>query len=163
MAGVRAKFLLPALLSAALACTATARAQSTAENLEKYHALRARLLTEFTVVGEGAGESQPADLRDDGEGFTKCADSTIRLGWYLGVLASEHHLYSHPELFPGAARVEPEATDDELYDALFALERLDRVADAAFPDPCTHTEALNGFFIRDDVPAGFHQNFPPLT
>ncbi len=140
-----------------------ASAQTTADNLEKYHALRARLLSEFTVVGEAPGQSQPADVRDDGEGFIKWADSTIRLGWYLGVLATEHHLYTHPDLYPGAAAVAPEATLDELYAALAALERLDRVADAAFPAPCTQTEALNGFFLRDDVPAGFHQSFPPLT
>jgi hypothetical protein len=140
-----------------------ASAQTTAENLAKYHALRARLLTEFTVVGEGPGESQPADLRDDGEGFIKWADSTIRLGWYLGVLATEHAIATHPELYPGAAAVDPEATLDELRDALLALERLDRVADAAFPPPCTQMEALNGFFLRDDVPAGFHANFPPTT
>src|SRR5262245_21246849 len=143
--------------------TAPVSAQTTAQNLEKYHALRARLLTEFTVVGEGPGESQPADIRDDEEGFIKWADSTIRLGWYLGLLATEHHLYAHPELYPGAAPVAPEATLDELYAALAAMERLDLMGDAAFPSPCTQSQELNGFFIRDDVPDGFHQHFAPLT
>jgi hypothetical protein len=152
-----------ALVALLLLVALPARAQSTAENLAKYHALRARVLTEFTVVGQGPGESQPADLRDDAEGFIKWSDSTIRLGWYLGVLATEHAIYSHPELYPGAAAVGSEATLDELHHALLALERLDRVADAAFPPPCTQEEALNGFFLRDDVPDGFHSNFPPTT
>src|SRR6185436_10360218 len=42
-------------------------------------------------------------------------------------------------------------------------ERLDQVADASFPPPCSQTPAINGFFLRDDVPADFHQNFPPIT
>jgi len=138
-----------------------AHAQTTADNLEKYHALRARLLSDFTVAGEAPGNSQPADVRDDAEGFIKWADSTIRLGWYLGVLATEHHLYSHPDDYPGAQG--PEATLEELHDALLALERIDLVGDASFPPPCTQGESLNGFFIRDDVPDGFHVNFPPLT
>jgi hypothetical protein len=81
----------------------------------------------------------------------------------MGVLGTEHHIYTHPELYPGASAVSPEATLDELHHALAALERLDLVADAAFPPPCTQNESLNGFFLRDDVPAGFHQNFPPAT
>jgi hypothetical protein len=154
---------IAALAVAAALLASPARAQSTAENVEKYHALRARLLTEFTVVGEGPGDSQPADVRDEGEGFIKWSDSTIRLGWYLGLLATEYHLYAHPALYPGAAPAAPETTLDELHDALFALERIDRVADAAFPPPCSQGEALNGFFVRDDVPEGYHQHFPPLT
>jgi MYXO-CTERM domain-containing protein len=156
--------IAPFLLVLALVLDARpARAQTTAQNLAKYHALRARLLKDFTVVGEAAGNSQPADVRDDGEKFIKWADSTIRLGWYLGVLATEHHLYAHPELYPGAAPLAPEATLTELHHALLALERIDRVADAAFPAPCTQKEAINGFFLRDDVPAGFHSHFPPTT
>jgi MYXO-CTERM domain-containing protein len=147
-----------------LALTASAaHAQTTAQNLTKYHQLRARLLSEFTVVGGAPGQSQPADLRDDGEGFIKWADSTIRLGWYLGVVATEYHLHQTPAHFPGAAPTGPEATLDEIYYALLALERLDEVADASFPAPCTATPALNGFFIRDDVPDGFHSNFPTLS
>jgi len=55
------------------------------------------------------------------------------------------------------------ANEEELYDALAALERLDNVANAAFPDPCTTTPALDGFFIRDDVPADFASHFPGIT
>jgi hypothetical protein len=163
LTGPTAPLLALAWLVAILIATPPASAQTTAENLAKYHALRARLLTEFSVPGDAPGESQVADVRDDGEGFIKWADSTIRLGWYIGVLATEHHLYENPELYPGALPFAPEATLDELHDALLALERLDRVADAAFPPPCTQGESLNGFFLRDDVPEGFHSHFPPAT
>src|SRR5262249_22989230 len=93
-------------------------------------------------------------------------DSTIYLGWYIGTLASEYEMLSHPSQYPGADGGKPDAANatlDELYDALAAMERLDFVADAAFPDPCTTTPTLNGFFVRDDVPATSHQTFPPLT
>jgi MYXO-CTERM domain-containing protein len=96
----------------------------------------------------------------------KWGDETIALGFYLGVLATEHYILSNPATFPGADGGDPSqlaATDEELYDALYALERLDNVADAAFPDPCTTTPALNGFFVRDDVPADFASHFPGIT
>src|SRR5262249_6424400 len=125
MRAVRAWEAVTLALGLALTGTLQARAQTTAENLEKYHALRARLRPEFAVVGDGPGQSQPADVRDDTQGFIKWADSTIRLGWYIGVLASEYHLYAHPELYPGAHSVAPEDTQNELYSALAALERLD--------------------------------------
>jgi MYXO-CTERM domain-containing protein len=143
-----------------------ASAQSTADNLEKYWALRTRQQTELTVIGDGPGQGQPATERNVTAGFIRWADSTIRLGWYIGVLATEHHMLTHPEQFPGADQGDSgraAATLDELYYALRAMERLDEVADAAFPPPCTQTSALNGFFLRDDVPADFHQNFPGLS
>jgi MYXO-CTERM domain-containing protein len=150
------------LLLAALLCTATASAATTTENVAKYQALRSRLDTEFVVTGDAAGMSQPADERIEPQGIIRWSDSTIGLGWYIGMLATEHHLLSHPEQFPGAPG-SLATTTDELYFALRAMERLDRVADAAFPPPCTQTEEVNGFFLRDDVPAGFHTHFPPMT
>jgi MYXO-CTERM domain-containing protein len=155
-----------ALAGAALAVTQIVSAQSTKDNLGKYWALRQRLNDEFTVVGDGPGKSQPADERRDSQGYIRWADSTIRLGWYTGVLASEYYLVTHPVEFPGADggdSARAAKTRDDLYYALRAMERLDEVADASFPLPCTQAPALNGFFIRDDVPADFHLNFPPLT
>jgi hypothetical protein len=149
-----------ALVAALVLSSAAASADTTEQNLAKYHALRTRLVTDFTVVGSGAGQSQPADLRDDGEGFIKWADNTIRLGWYIGILASELYLADHPAEFPGAKGRED--TLNELYLALLAMERLDQKAESAFPE-CGGADALNGFFIRDDVPEGFHTKFPPLT
>jgi hypothetical protein len=148
------------LATAGLLLTGTSAADTTQQNLAKYHALRARLVKDFVVVGSGPGMSEPADVRHEGQGFIKWADQTIRLGWYLGVLASELHLAAHPSEFPGAKGAED--TVNELYSALLAMERLDAKAESAFPE-CGGVDALDGFFLRDDVPAGFHSHFPPLT
>ncbi|MBA2544800.1 MAG: hypothetical protein H0V17_34465, partial [Deltaproteobacteria bacterium] len=130
------RWLAPLVL---LLATASTSADTTAQNLAKYHRLRQRLVTEFTVVGPGQGESQPAPERMDAIGLMKWGDGTIALGFYLGVLASEHYLLANPARFPGAdggnaGRLA--ATRSELYHALLALERLDEVADAAF-EGCT--------------------------
>lgn len=150
------------LLLAALLFSATASAATTSENAAKYQALRSRLSTDFIVVGDAPGMSQPADERIEPQGIIRWSDSTIGLGWYIGALATEHHILSHPEQFPGAPGTLA-TTADELYYALRAMERLDLVADASFPPPCTQEPKLNGFFLRDDVPAGFFSNFPPMT
>lgn len=144
----------------------TALAQTTADNLEKYWFLRTRMQTELTVIADVPGGGQPATERHVEQGYIRWADSTIRLGWYIGVLATEHHILTHPEHFPGADQGDSgraAATLNELHYALRAMERLDEVADASFPPPCTQTPALNGFFLRDDVPADFYTNFPGLT
>ncbi len=159
LAGVAA-----ALVVAVLA--GPARGDTTEDNLDKYYALRQRLVTEFTSVGAGPGQSQPAPERMDSQGRMKWGDGTIALGFYLGVLATEHHLLTHPATFPGANGgngAQLQATRNELYHALRALERLDERADAAFPAPCTTSPALNGFFLRDDVPADFHTHFPGIS
>ena len=137
-----------------------ARAQTTAENLAKYDALRDRLRAELIIIGDGPGESMPSHIRHDGLGYIRWADATIDLGWYIGVLATEHRLLQSPSRFPGIAAARDLAqTEDELYYALAAMERLDRVANASFDPPCTQSEVLDGFFLRDDVPADFHTRF----
>jgi uncharacterized protein (TIGR03382 family) len=139
-------------------------ADTTTQNLDKYHRLRSRLLTEFTSVGPGQGQSQPAPERMDNIGLMKWGDGTIALGFYLGVLATEHYMLTNPARFPGAGDASQLAdTRDELYHALLALERLDRDADAAFESPCSTSPSLNGFFLRDDVPADFFTKFPGIT
>ena len=150
------------LLLAALLFSATASAATTQENAAKYQALRARLNSEFIVVGDAPGKSQPADERIEPQGIIRWSDSTIGLGWYIGALATEHFMLSNPERYPGAPGTLT-TTADELYFALRAMERLDLVADASFPPPCTQEPKLNGFFLRDDVPEGFFSNFPPMT
>ena len=143
-----------------------ARADNTQQDLAKYKHLRQRLLTQFTSVGPGPGQSQPAPERNDAQGFMKWGDGTIALGFYMGVLATELYMFAHPAQFPGADlgdTTQRGRTEDELYHALLALERLDLNADAAFPPPCTTQPALNGFFIRDDVPADFNSHFPCIT
>jgi len=144
---------------ALLLIASSASAQTTAQNLGKYWSLRARLTTDFLVKGSGPGESVPAQERSEAQGYLKFADATIVLGWYLGVLATEWEILSQPSAFPGASQgdaMRAQAALDELYLALRALERLDEVADSAFPPPCTQLNALNGFFIRDDVPSNMH-------
>jgi hypothetical protein len=145
---------------------ASGRADTTEQNLAKYQRLRQRLVTEFTSVGTGQGQSQPAPERMDGQGLMKWGDGTIALGFYMGMLATELYMMSHPAQFPGAdggdaGRID--RTRDELFDALLALERLDTSADAAFPAPCSTTPSLNGFFLRDDVPANFFTRFPGIS
>jgi len=141
-------------------------ADTTMQNLEKYHRLRHRLITEFSSVGPGPGQSQPAPERTDSTGVMKWGDGTIALGFSLGVLATELHMLTNPSTFPGADGGDAgqhERTRNELYYALLALERLDRSADAAFDSPCSTSPALNGFFLRDDVPSSFHTHFPGIT
>jgi uncharacterized protein (TIGR03382 family) len=152
-------------LAALVLLVANAQADTTAQNLEKYRALRHRLVSEFVSVGPGQGQSQPAPERMDTVGLMKWGDGTIALGFYLGVLATEHYILSHPTQFPGAAEsaADLDATRDELYNALLALERLDLEADAAFPSPCSTAPNLNGFFLRDDVPADFYTHFAGIT
>ncbi len=158
----RAKVRVRAAIAAAvLSLSSVASADTTVQNLGKYQALRARFLTDFAHVGSGAGESQPMDLRDDGEGWVKWADNTIRLGWYIGVLASELYLSEHSAEYPGAKGSQD--TQNELYLALLAMERLDLNAESAFPECGAGSPTLNGFFLRDDVPDGFHSHFPPAT
>lgn len=146
------------------ALAALAHADSTMENVAKYRALRQRLVTQFTSVGPDAGQSQPAPERMDDLGLMKWGDGTIALGFYLGMLATEHYMLEHPAWFPGfgdAAQLA--ATRDELAFALRALERLDLRANAAFPAPCGQAPLLDGFFLRDDVPADFHAKFPGIS
>jgi len=144
----------------------TAHADTTAQNLDKYRRLRHRLVSDFASVGDGPGQSQPCPERTDAQGLMKWGDGTIALGFYLGVLATEHYILANPSLYPGADGGDANALatdEDELYRALLALERLDNVANAAFPAPCTQTPALDGFFLRDDVPAGLASKFPGIT
>jgi MYXO-CTERM domain-containing protein len=149
-----------------VAIAGVSHADTTAQNLDKYRHLRQRLVTEFTRVGPGPGQSQPAPERNDSTGWMKWGDGTIALGFYLGVLASEHYMLANPTKFPGADggdATQLERTRTELYYALAALERLDNIADASFPAPCVTSPALNGFFLRDDVPASFYTQFAGIT
>jgi hypothetical protein len=155
-----------AAIAAIVALGAPANADTTAQNLDKYRRLRHRLVSDFTSVGDGPGQSQPCPERTDAQGLMKWGDGTIALGFYLGVLATEHYMLSNPSLYPGADGGDANAlatNEDELYRALLALERLDNVANAAFPAPCTQTPALDGFFLRDDVPAEIASKFPGIT
>ena len=68
------------LAIAALLFSTTASAATTSENAAKYQALRARLASEFIVVGDAPGMSQPADERIEPQGIIRWSDSSIGLG-----------------------------------------------------------------------------------
>ncbi len=117
--------------------------QTNEQNLEKYWHYRYRLTHYFMVVGAGAGESLPADIRNLYNGGTlKWSESLVQLGYYLGVLATEYHLLKKNNQ-------NTDQTLTELYYALNALKRLDYAADGA----------ENGYLIDDDVdPYSFRIN-----
>lgn len=149
-----------------LALSAVGHADTTAENVAKYWNLRTRLDADFVRVGPEQGRSQPSNERFENLQRMKWGDSTIALGFYIGTLATEHYMLAHPTWFPGADGSRPNqlaATRDQLYYALLALDRLDELADAAFPDPCSTTPAKNGFFLRDDIPADYAAEFPGIS
>ncbi len=146
------------MLLLALSLATPTFAQSTEEDLGKYWALRDRLTSDFLIQGTARGESIPATVRTDFVSLLKWADGTVQLGWYIGVLATEHNLLSDGTTWPGYDEGNATALDDglqELHDALFALERLDSEGELAFLWPCDNAGQLDGFFIRDDVPMSF--------
>lgn len=136
-------------------------AQTSLVNATKYVDLRERLRRDFVAVGEGPGMSLVAQERLPGD-YIRWADATIDLGWYLGVLATEHRLRSEAQFSGVNDLLSGIDTADELAAALLAMRRLDEQGDAAFPE-CGGTADLNGFFIRDDVPSDFHTNFAGMV
>jgi len=133
----------------------TLKAQSPNENLKKYWFYRYRLINDFMKIGANRGESIPAGLRrikgninDPSEQDLKWGDSTIKLGQYIGVLATEYKLLKDN----GRNTFQ---TRKELYFALEAFNRLDETAESYFrcvtclPNP--QPGDLNGYFIKDDV------------
>ena len=70
------------------------------------------------------------------------ADATAYLGWYIGVLATEYRLRMNH-----GTGVDPQSILDELWSALEAYERLDKMAETVLG----HEPNFNGYFLRDDV------------
>lgn len=126
-----------------------------AANLQKYEAYRARLRAEFIAIsaGDEPGTNLPASSRQDGT--LRWGDTTILVGQYLGMLATEYALYA------GRRPADATTTLRELHYALNALDRLDRRAESFFRANGAMVLAdKNGFFVRDDVPATFLSRFP---
>lgn len=143
--------------------------QTAQDDLNKYWNYRARFLGEdsnggFISVGPEQGQSIPASgrniecdcLRDwflinskserrEGNGIMKWGDATIYLSYYMAMLAMEYNNLK-------AAGVSTLSTRRELYFALKAYERLDSLAEVTLGLP----GEVNGFFLRDDVPADFY-------
>lgn len=116
--------------------------------VRKYQNYRARLKAEFLLVGEEPGHSLPVDARKSDH--VHFGDATVFLGWYIGILATEHLLLSKNRL--PSPPLNSCDTLKELHFALKALERLINTAPGAFEtssqQPC---DEIKGFFIRDDV------------
>ncbi|MBL7714062.1 MAG: hypothetical protein JNL01_01255 [Bdellovibrionales bacterium] len=125
--------------------------------LETYWSIRERLVRDFIRIGTSPGKSLMMGVRTDDT--VVWMDTPIMTAWYMAVLATENALL----------RKSGQNTDrnvQELYYALKALERVDRITETRFKDPKTGlpgTPSLNGFFIRDDVDHGFQYNFPGVT
>ncbi|MFZ5478152.1 MAG: hypothetical protein ACOZNI_15405 [Myxococcota bacterium] len=128
-----------------------------------YTRLHDRLASEFMVVGPSVGESIPATRRVDSTASMKWADATIQLGWYLGALAIEEAILADPDVLPGFSDGRThEQVVEELALALAAVDRLDDHAGDGFPD-CAGPWGMDGFFVRDDVPADFGARFDGIT
>jgi hypothetical protein len=150
-----------------ITCLANATAQTQQGNLDKYWHYRERLTTHFLLVGEQQGMSMPASRIDTMQQRMAWGDNTIGLGFYIGMLATEHYMLSHPQQFSGYNNGDSNAlsrTENELYFALKGLRRLDETAEISFPSPCDSLGLVrNGFMLRDDVPADFHLHFANIT
>lgn len=97
----------------------------------------------------GCGSCAQDGLYGSGrQGVLHWGDATIRLGDYLALLGTEWKLLSdHNQAL--------NETELEIYYALNAFNRLDEAAEAYYGK----SSALDGFFIRDDVPEDFHTYF----
>jgi len=157
--------ILTAILCIAVFENASAQTQQT--NLDKYLHYRQRLTGMFLIAGEQQGMSMPASRIDTIQQRMVWGDNTIGLGFYLGMLATEHYLLSNPQTFTGYNGGDTTAltrTENELYYALKGLRRLDETAEISFPSPCDSLGLIrNGFFLRDDVPADFYSGFTNIT
>lgn len=139
--------------------------------MSKYQKYRARLKDEFLLVGEGSGCSLPADARKtefSDSGTTESihfGDATVFLGWYMGILATEHFLLRKGLMDSPDQTLNISETEKELYFALKALKRLMKKAPSAFDTPCPDSSSqqnaseAEGFFIRDDVKSNLKQAF----
>jgi len=109
---------------------------------EKYWFYRERLKY-FIIPGEEPGKSVVFGSRNHWESADiTIADQTIKLGWYISVLATEYQRL-------GSQSLETDQTLTELYYAIKAFERLD-LCEAY--DPWFKDESKkDGFFMRSDV------------
>mgnify|MGYP007022323200 CR=1 FL=1 len=94
-----------------------------------------------------AGDPFVAHLLNGSTYHSKCGglqygDQTIKLGWYIGVLATEYRLRMNH-----GTGIDPQIILEELWSALEAYERLDKLAETVYGEP----PSLNGFFLRDDI------------
>ncbi len=129
--------------------------------LPRYWFYRWRLNQNFVIVGDGPGKSMVANRR--GIADITWGDGTIWHGRYLAMLATEYKLLENNERWEDL-----EHNKTELYYAIKALERLDDVSNSFYAVPGTGganglggtplPNRVDGFFVRDDVPADLLTN-----
>ncbi len=111
--------------------------QNITENHTKYWFYRKRLTDYFIKVGEGKGESNVANTRNEiiygtSRKNIRFADQGVALGWYIGVLATEYKLLKDNN--------QPiDQTSKELFYALKAFKQMD-----------LWDNEIDGFFSRRD-------------
>jgi hypothetical protein len=135
------KYIIIGLLLFQVTPFAEVYAQTPQQNEEKYWEYRERLRNDFMIgIGPEMGMSTPASVRDTVSGILQWTDATMALGEYIGVLAMEFRILANRS-------VNTDETVEELFYALYALNRLDYNAELFFGG----TPSLNGFFMRDDI------------
>jgi hypothetical protein len=135
-------------------------------NTWRYWNYRNRLRNEFRVYSVDQGGCLPAEMYIkivNGSTKGNWGDSTIHLGWYIGVLATEFAMLTNRNYLGYGYPADLRNTVRELYCALGALERLDQFGEQAmwedheyYHSGITGTVGYQwpstpGFFIRDDV------------
>ena len=144
------------LLAAGWLSAASLFAQTPEQNKMKYQQFRERLSPRFMYVsGDGMvqGSYLPMEaLRRDAQGGQTAywADGTWWQGHYVAMLATEYARLKR-EGDTLAAR----ATIAELRQALAVYARLDSMAESCW----NGTSALNGFYLRDDLPQSMAGRF----
>lgn len=132
-------------------------AQDSEETLnQKYWTMRERFRKYFVSIGKEAGQGIPAAKKQSNlYGGARCSnfdatstgtmswgDATSYLGDYMCTLATEYALLTQEGK-------DTKATLNELYYALYAIDRLDGIAENTFNNSLPVN--YNGFFLRDDV------------
>ncbi len=92
---------MPVNLLAGILFTGSALASSPYPN---YPLLRWRLDEDFVDIGDAQGQSQPASSRNELIDQIRWGDSTIQLGFYIGMLATEYALLADPDTHSGWPR-----------------------------------------------------------
>jgi hypothetical protein len=95
--------------------------------------MRNRLKEQFLVIGDCHGCSIPASRYNSHTNMLHIDDESLRhLGWYIAVLASENYLLRQSNAYDSE-------NIQELYYALKAIDRLDRIAELIWcvDDPIT--------------------------
>lgn len=153
-----------------LCCSTQLFSQTDEINLEKYWKFRNDFVQKFIKIGPNQGESLPAgsieplgcfDNDSDPNNYAEYGkmqwgDGMIRHGFYLRLLATEYALKKK-------YGQDPQGTLNELYYALYAINRLDRDAEPSLDNIYGingfYQPTLNGFYLREDVYEDFCLNW----